>query len=312
MEATLDTDEGWDEAVAGCGAVFHTASPFPIGAPKHEDELIRPAVDGTTRVLKVVSRAGGTVKRVVVTSSCASVAWGQPPKVVKEKTFTEEDWSDVSPGSSIDAYSKSKTLAERAAWDFVAALPEDQRFELATVNPSYVLGPVLNPNGASSYELLTRLMNRKDPGAADVRLIVVDVRDVADGHLAAMTAPEAAGGRHILSAASVSMITVARALADEFNDKGYNVATKKIPYALMWVLGRCDKTIRAVLPEVGVDRKMDHSRAERVLGIDFIAPETTVVDMAYSMIEKGALPNKLPDGFVRNSAAGADAAGSDE
>jgi dihydroflavonol-4-reductase len=201
--ANLVSDAGWREAVAGCDYVMHVASPIPGSAPKHEDELVIPAREGTLRVLRAARDA--TVKRVVLTSSCGAVYYGHPPQ---KAPFDETSWTIVN--GELTAYVKSKVLAERAAWDFMSS--EGSGLELSVVNPAGIFGPILGPDSASSVDLIKRLMNGM-PGAPRIYFGVVDVRDVADLHLRAMTHPAAKGERFIaVSGNAISMVDIARIL----------------------------------------------------------------------------------------------------
>jgi len=180
VPADLTSDVGWNEAVIGCQYVIHMASPVPSKPPKDENEVIVPARDGTLRVLKAAASA--KVKRVVVTSSIAAISNGHDD--YSTKVFNEDDWSNTD--RPIAAYAKSKTLAERASWDFVNNL-DDNPIELSTINPGYVLGPILDKDFSPSGEIIRKLMRRDLPGCPDLDFPVVDVRDVADAHIAAMT-----------------------------------------------------------------------------------------------------------------------------
>jgi dihydroflavonol-4-reductase len=186
--ADLNSDAGWPDAVSGCDYVLHVASPFPPAAPRHEDELIVPARDGALRVLRASRDAG--VRRVVLTSSFAAIGYGHN---AVNRPFTEEDWTD--PTQDIGAYVKSKTLAERAAWDFIDQ--EGGRLELSVVNPVGVFGPVLGPDYSTSIMLVRRLVDGDVPGLPNMSFGVVDVRDVASLHLLAMTSPAAKGQRFL-------------------------------------------------------------------------------------------------------------------
>ena len=188
VAANLDGDAGWPQAVAGCDHVLHVASPMLPSAPRHEDELIIPARDGALRVLRAAREAG--VKRVVLTSSFAAIGYGHAPR---QRPFDETTWTNVDAG--IGAYAKSKTLAERAAWDFVAR--EGGGLELAVVNPVAVLGPVLGPDFSPSILLIRRLMDGAMPGCPRLYFGIVDVRDIADLHLRAMTHAAAKGERFL-------------------------------------------------------------------------------------------------------------------
>lgn len=170
-------------AIKGSDFVVHTASPFPIDKPKNEEVVIRPAVDGTVAVMKGCH--GAKVKRLVLTSSVVSI-WGSPD--TKKKNFTPDDWSDTN-WKGLDAYSKSKTLAERAAWDFLANLPDAERFELATINPGLIFGPNLVKANFSSGDIVKKFLLKEMPGAPLVNMGVVDVRNVAQAHLEALRIP---------------------------------------------------------------------------------------------------------------------------
>jgi dihydroflavonol-4-reductase len=284
VEADLERDAGWNEAVAGCTYVEHVASPFPAAAPKHEDELVRPAVDGTLRVLRAAADAG-TVRRVVLTSSVAAVAYGHQGN--GGRPLTEEDWSVA---ERCEAYQKSKTLAERAAWDFVAKLPADKRFELAVVNPGFVAGPLAGPEVGTSGEVVGRLMRRELPACPEIGWAVVDVRDVAIAHRLATEIPEAAGHRFIAAGEHIWMQDIGKILAAEFGPKGYRPPTGRLPYPLLWLAGRFDKSIRLILQYVGKRETVSHDKAKRMLGWQPRPPRETFVDMAVSMIEKGLIP----------------------
>src|SRR5277367_3314539 len=203
IAADLENDAGWPEAVAGCEYVLHVASPLPPNVPKHEDELIVPAREGTLRVLRASRDAG--VKRVVLTSSFAAIGYGQKPQ---KTPFNETTWTDPN-GDDVLPYVKSKTLAERAAWDFIAN--EGGGLELSVVNPVAVFGPVLGPDYSTSILIVQRLMDGAMPGCPQLYFGVVDVRDVAGLHILAMTDPAAKGERFLaVAGAFMSMLDVAK------------------------------------------------------------------------------------------------------
>lgn len=192
VAANLEKDEGWVDAAKGCSYVLHVASPFPDYAPKHEDELIKPAREGTLRVLRAAKAA--SVKRVVVTSSFAAIGYGpyQPGHV-----FTEKDWTPSNDAKNVGAYARSKTIAEEAAWKYVK--DENEPFELATVNPVAVTGPVLDPSTriSTSLTMVQKMLSGGAPMVPHMQIGIVDVRDVADLHLRAMTDPKANGERFL-------------------------------------------------------------------------------------------------------------------
>jgi nucleoside-diphosphate-sugar epimerase len=284
VEADLSADRGWREAVAGCTYVLHVASPFPAAVPKDEMELIRPAVDGTKRVLEACAVAG-TVKRVVMTSSVAAVAFGHTDG--HDTVRTEADWSKV---ENCEAYQKSKTLAERAAWEFVSALPPERRFELAVVNPGFVLGPLLNADAGTSCELIRKLMVREMPACPEIGFAPVDVRDVALAHRLAMERPEAAGNRYICAGNHLWVQDMAKILAAEFNPRGYRVPTGRLPYWLMWIIARFDKAVHLALGYVGRKELVSSAKAQRELGWTMRPVRETIVDTARTMIEHGVVP----------------------
>ena len=281
VEADLTSDKGWKEAVAGCTYVLHVASPFPPEVPKDEMDLIKPAVEGTKRVLTAAAQSG-TVKRVVLTSSVAAVAFGHPPE--PKKVRTEDDWSNV---DGCEAYQKSKTLAERTAWDFVKSLPADKRFELAVINPGFVLGPVLNSDPGTSGEVVRKLLAREMPACPRIGFATVDVRDVALAHRLALENPKAAGNRYIVAGDHMWIQEIAKVLAEEFNPKGYKVPTGKLPYWLMWIIARFDKAIRLALEYVGREELVSCEKAKRELGWKQRPVRETIVDTGRSMIEQG-------------------------
>ena len=247
-------------------------------------DLIRPAVDGTTRVLRACAESG-TVKRVVVTSSVAAIAFGHDPH--DHKVRTEADWSNV---NRCEAYQKSKTLAERAAWEFAEGLPAGKRFELAVINPGFVLGPVLNADPGTSGEVVRKLFMREMPACPRIGFAPVDVRDIAIAHRLAMERPEAAGNRYICAGDHMWIEDMAKVLAAEFNPKGYRVPTGRLPYWLMWIIARFDKTIRLALEYVGRQERVSCEKAKRELGWSMRPVPQTIIDTGHSMIEYGIVP----------------------
>ncbi|GAB4429720.1 MAG: aldehyde reductase [Anaerolineales bacterium] len=282
-QADLLSDEGWDEAVRGCEYVLHMASPFPLQMPKDEDDLIRPAREGTLRVLKAAADNG--VRRVVLTSSTAAVAYGHPRE---KRRFDESDWSIVdAPGAN--AYQKSKTLAERAAWAFMDNLPKEHPMELAVINPGLVLGPLPDTYARTSGVLVYELLKASAPGLARMHFNGVDVRDVAAAHLAAMTKPEAAGQRFICVSESFWMKDVALVLKKHFAARGFKVKTTVFPDWAVRIVALFNKEARATLDSLGREIQVDNSKIQKVLGVKFRDLEEMTVAMAESMIELGIL-----------------------
>jgi nucleoside-diphosphate-sugar epimerase len=284
VAALLTSDAGWPEAVAGCEFVLHVASPFPANVPKDEDELIVPAREGALRVLRAAREAG--VRRVVLTSSFAAIGYGA--KVV-EKPFTEESWTDPD-GGDVGAYVKSKTLAERAAWDFVAR--ERGGLELSVVNPVGVFGPVLGPDYSTSIQIVQRLMDGAMPGCPRLTFGIVDVRDVADLHLRAMTNPAAKGERFLAVAGDfMSIQAIAYALKARMGDAAARVPTRVLPDWLVRLVSRFDKSVALIVPELGKFKNATNAKARRMLGWSPRSNEDSVVATAESLMQLGLLRN---------------------
>jgi nucleoside-diphosphate-sugar epimerase len=280
--ADLENDAGWKEAVAGCDYVLHVASPIPPGVPKHEDELIVPARDGALRVLKASRDAG--VKRVVLTSSMAAIAYGHKPQ---NEPYSEKDWTDLN-GRDVAAYPKSKTIAERAAWDFIAK--EGGALELSVVNPVFVQGPVLGADYSPSIMVVQRLMDGAMPGCPKLYFAIVDVRDVADLHIRAMTHPAAKGERFIAAAGdTISMLELAKVLRARMGEAAKRVPTREIPNWLVRLVAMRDTAVKVILPELGQIKRVTNEKAKRVLGWQPRSNEEAIVAAAESLIRLGLL-----------------------
>lgn len=283
VTADLGREEGWEHALGGCTYVLHVASPFPRQPPKHEDDVIKPAREGTLRILKAAASAG--VRRVVMTSSSAAMTYGHEHD--HSRVFDENDWTKTD--EDIGAYIKSKTLAERAAWDFVKSLRADDAIELAVINPGLVLGPILDKRYSTSGEVVYRLMRRKIPGCPDIGWPVVDVRDVADAHIAAMTTPEAAGNRFCCAIENSRMQDIALILAKYFKDRGYNIPTRMLPNIVIRFRAIFDKTTRLVIKDLGRHNNISNERIKNILNWKPRTLEEMVVAMGESMIEHGVV-----------------------
>jgi len=280
VAADLTADASWDAAAAGCDYVLHVASPFPVAVPKHEDELIVPAREGALRVLRA-SRAAG-VKRVVQTSSFAAVGYGHPQM---ERPFTESDWTNVD-GDGLTAYAKSKTLAERAAWSFMGR--EGGDMELAVVNPVGVFGPALGADFSTSIEIIKRMLDGALPGLPRITFGVVDVRDVADLHLKAMTHPEAAGERFLAVAGQfLSLREIALVLRQRLGEAARRVPARELPDWLLRVVALVDKSVGQIVPELGKRKNASSQKAQQVLGWAPRPADEAVVATAESLIRLG-------------------------
>jgi nucleoside-diphosphate-sugar epimerase len=280
--ADLEKDEGWPEAVAGCDYVLHVASPFPPSLPKHESDLIVPAREGTLRVLRASRDAG--VKRVVLTSSFAAIGYGYPPQ---SQPFDEKNWTNPD-GKGVTPYVKSKTLAERAAWEFMAR--EGRDLELSVVNPVAVFGPALGRDTSTSIMIVQRLMDGDLPGCPKVSFGVVDVRDVVDLHLRAMVDPAAKGERFLAVAGDfMTFLAIARTLKDRMGPAAKKVPTRELPNWLLRAFALVVPDVRQVLPELGVRKNATNAKAKQVLGWKPRSNEDSLVATAESLIRLGLL-----------------------
>jgi nucleoside-diphosphate-sugar epimerase len=280
--ADLTSDVGWAEAAKGCDYVLHLASPFPNTVPKDENELIVPAREGALRVL-LASRDAG-VKRVVLTSSFAAIGYGH---ALRTTPFNEADWTDPN-GSDVMPYTKSKTLAERAAWDFIGR--EGRGLELSVVNPVGVFGPVLGADYATSILLVQRLMDGTLPGLPRMCFGVVDVRDVADLHLRAMTHPAAKGERFLAVAGDfLWIVEIARILKARLGETARRVPTRQLPDWLVRLAALRDPAVKQIVPELGKWKNATNEKARRVLEWSPRSSEEAVVATAESLVRLGLL-----------------------
>lgn len=279
ISADLTKDEGWEQGVAGCDFVLHLASPFPTEAPKDENELIIPAREGTLRVLRAAQKAG--VKRVVLVSSVAAITGGHERE---NRTFNESDWTDTS--KTDYAYSKSKTLAEQAAWEFIRSNENKSGMELVSVNPSNVFGPVLNNRRHTSTEWFLTLMRREIPGLTRTQLHFVDVRDLVNMIEKAMTTPEAAGKRFIANSASIQLQEFALILDRNFASRGYRVPTRVLPDWLIRFFAIFVPKTKPVVDTLGWTYVISTEQARAVLGWQPRPYDETIIEMAQSLIEE--------------------------
>ncbi|WP_214472869.1 aldehyde reductase [Mesorhizobium sp. dw_380] len=278
--ADLMNDAGWPQAVVGCDYVLHVASPFPAGVPKHENELIIPAREGALRVLRAARDAG--VKRVVLTSSFAAIGCGKMPS--DGWPLTEESWTD--PAGKVSAYVKSKTLAERAAWDFIAA--EGGALELSVVNPVGIFGPVLGSDHSTSTEFVQRMMNGAMPGLPRLSFGVVDARDVADLHVRAMTSPVAKGERFLAVAGDFMTVReIAQTLKTRLGDAAARVSTRQLPDWLLRVVGPFNPEAAQLVTELGKVKNATSAKAVRMLGWKPRSREDALAATGESLIRLG-------------------------
>jgi dihydroflavonol-4-reductase len=278
VQADLERDDGWDAAVAGCAHVLHVASPFPAKQPRDEQELIRPAVQGTLRVLRAAAAAD--VERLVQTSSMVAVMYGHPQD--RSAPFTEADWTRIeTPG--VTAYAKSKTLAERAAREFMAQ--DRSGLHYASVNPGLVLGPALDRDVGTSAEIVQMMLRGKYPGVPRMAIPCIDVRDVARMHRLAIEVAAPGGGRYLGCAECLWMIDIARAIRASLGDAARKVPTRVLPDWAVRLAGIFDPTARLATPELGKQLEVDTSLTRRTLGITFTPAPEAAAAMAKSLVE---------------------------
>jgi nucleoside-diphosphate-sugar epimerase len=283
-EAHLESDGGWATAVAGCDYVLHVASPFPAGAPRNDDELVGPAREGTLRVLSAARAAG--VRRVVLTSSFAAIGYGQPART---RPFDEHDWTNLD--ARLSAYVRSKTVAERAAWEFIAR--PGTAMELAVINPAAVFGPVLGADYSTSIMLLQRMLEGAMPANPRLYFGVVDVRDVADLHLRAMTHPAARGERFLAVAGdAMSLSDIARVLKSRLGSRAARVATREAPNWLVRLAALRDRAARDILPELGKPKDASNAKARELLGWAPRSNEQAILAAAQSLEQLGLLKTR--------------------
>jgi len=279
--ANLTADTGWDEAVAGCEFVLHVASPVAAAEPKDPDDLIVPAREGAVQVVSAAVRAG--VRRVVMTSSVASIGGGFDGA---DGVFDETTWTDGD-DPKVSAYARSKTLAERAAWDIVEKTGGTT--QLATVLPALVIGPVLGKDYSDSIQVIDRLLGGKVPGVPRLGFDLVDVRDVADLHIRAMTSNAAAGQRFVAAGEWAWMIDIAHILKAKLGGEAAKVPTRRAPDFLIRLMGLFDKDIAGVAGGLGRRREFSSKKAQDLLGWRPRPSEDSIVDTARSLIAAGAV-----------------------
>jgi nucleoside-diphosphate-sugar epimerase len=273
--ADLTRDEGWDAAVAGCDYVLHVASPLGGGSPGEPNSMITPARDGTLRVLRAATSAG--VNRVVMTSAAAAA---RPPRG-SDHVSDETVWSDPA-DRKWDAYRLSKILAERAAWDFMAENAGPT--ELATILPGAVFGPLLTKEKLGSVRVIQRLLQGRPPLIPRIGFWVVDVRDLADLHVRAMTSPEAAGQRFIAAGDFMWMGDIAGSLRSQLGSRAAKVPTRRLPDAAVRFISLFSPQLKWFTPELGRRNRLTSAKARRVLGFSPRPAATTLLDCAESLL----------------------------
>jgi dihydroflavonol-4-reductase len=269
IEADLTKDTNWDKAVENCEYVLHVASPIYLKIPKDENEMIRPAVDGTLRVLKAARNAG--VKRVVMTSNFGAVGYSHHDT---STLITEEDWTDPNE-KGLSAYNKSKVLAEKAAWNFMET--EGGTMELSVINPMGIFGPSLGPALSSGFELLKKIMDGSMKRIPNITLGIVDVRDVADLHIRAMTNPAAKNQRFLALAGGILSLPEIAVLL--------NIPVKRMPDWLVRIAAWFSPVAKSIVPLLGRYRNADNAKAKKLLGWQPRSNKEAILATAESLIK---------------------------
>jgi len=277
-EADLTKDEGWREAAQGCPLILHVASPFPMAVPKNENDLIIPARDGALRLLRAANETGA--RKVVLTSSMAAVAYGR--KKEPGRAFNENDWSDVK-GPGMAPYTKSKTIAEKAAWDYVEK--EKPSFALATINPGAVFGPVLSSDIGTSVQAIQMLLQGAMPGLPRLAFPIVDVRDVADLHIRAMEQDAANGNRFVCVNGTLWFVEMANAIKKRFPKEASKVPTKVLPNVMMKIAALVGQFPKQGVRDLGRYWQGNNTQARTLLGWNPRSAEDAVIATAESLIE---------------------------
>lgn len=275
----LENDAGWQDAVRGVKFLQHIASPFNIESPRDKMDLIRPAVEGTTRAVRAA--LAGNVERIVLTSSMAAIAYGYPKS--RTQPFTAADWTRLDGPIHVAPYPESKTLAERRAWDLMkeAGRPND----LATINPAGIMGPVLDKDPGTTASLILGLLSGAIPAMPPIDSPITDVRDVTEAHVRAMTAADAGGKRLPLYENNLHFREIADLLAKNF--PGAKIPQREVPQLLIRLLAPFNKDMKNIATELGYHRTMDSADAIALIGRPLIPARESILATARSLIEQG-------------------------
>ena len=272
----LLSDKGWDEAMEGVRYLQHTASPFVIDLPEDKMDLIRPAVEGTERALNAALRAN--VERIVLTSSMAAIAYGHDK--AHTRPFTDTDWTNLN-GRDVNAYIESKTLAEQRAWDIMRSA--GRASDLTTINPSAILGPLLDQDPGTSALIVKRLLDGSVPALPRLPFVVVDVRDIANAHVAAMTTESARGRRFPMGERPILMGQVADIVRKAAPDR--KVPRLSMPDWAVRIYALFDRDVRGIVNELGVLKHLDSSGAVALLGRPLIPADQAITATTHALIE---------------------------
>ncbi|KAM3727885.1 Phenylacetaldehyde reductase [Dirofilaria immitis] len=288
VEADLECSDHWPRAVEGCTYILHIASPWNIVA---DESTIRIAKNGTLNVLKAAAKCG-TVQKIVLTSSTAAINDGHRNDM---QIFDENCWGNLE-SNRIENYSRSKIIAEKAAWEFWKSLPEKKRFQLTAINPSFVVGPVLSDQSNGSVKIIKRIMDYHTfPASPKVSLGMVDVRDVARAHIRAMECANCNGERILITTTpTVWLSQLTRWLYEEFKDQGFLISRITTPnwLAKLYAKVTCDPHFKAVKYRLGPKLYFDNTKSQQLLQMEYMPIKKSVIDMVYSMLDYGIIVKK--------------------
>ncbi|WP_373085103.1 NAD-dependent epimerase/dehydratase family protein [Sneathiella sp.] len=276
-EADLLDDAGWDEAMVGATYLLHMASPLPIATPRDENDLIVPARDGALRAIRAAAKAG--VTRIVMTSSIAAIYGGQDKNIFLDENY----WSDVT--QSIGAYPKSKTMAEQAAWEYIRSLDDKTRPEFVSINPGFVLGPLIAAKTSASHEVVRRLIAREVPGIPDIGFNLVDVRDVASAHVEALRRDAAPKNRYICITELLSLRQIAEQLQIHLGPRGYKIPTRHVPDWVIRLIAIFNPSLKVAAERLGPSHRYDTSHVRSDLDWRPIPMHQSILDTADSLID---------------------------
>jgi dihydroflavonol-4-reductase len=282
VEADLESDAGWADAVAGVDVIHHLASPFPMAVPRDPDELIRPARDGALRVLRAAKAAG--VTRVVLTSSGAAIAYGRRGPLPER--FTEADWTDPTCTADCRPYVASKAIAECAAWDYVAGAGKG--LELTAINPVAVFGPIRSAQVKTSVDIIARMLDGRLPLLPNAGIQIVDVRDVSAAHIATMNDPASIGQRYIVADGFRWMRQIADVLRTAYPDRK-RIPSRGMPDFLVRALALVNGEAKTIASELHKQRILSSEKVRKLLGRDLIGADDAIRASAATLIRYGAV-----------------------
>jgi dihydroflavonol-4-reductase len=278
VTADILDEKGWPEAMAGVNAVFHVATAVRGDEPKDPNVVIRPAIEGTERVLRFAKEAG--IKRVILTSSIATVGYGHGQ--TSGRRVYDETYSTNLDGMRFTwAYCIGKTKAEQAAWAFAKA----NRLDITTIHPGAIIGPALDDDASISVGMVSGLLDNSMPALPSNGYSIIDVRDVADMHVAALEKPEAIGQRYLATAQYMKFPEIAQVLRELYPDR--KIVQKTVPDWIMFLMARFGGPVRQIINDIGNEKVFDGSKGERLMGKSYIPARQTIADTAESVIRLG-------------------------